>query len=194
MTARLRLTRAADSNLRAPAPAGTVPPRRFTHRSSRPCRRLLRKLALLDTSAVSRRRVLIVALAPSTRSPGAALVACSAAVALQGSVEAADQGASVKGLGQEADRSVLERARAHALFGKPSDENERHATTPGAQVRLQFDPAHGRHLDVYNCARRVVQLGRLQKRLGRRKRMNGVSERPYEIIRRGANRCIVVND
>src|SRR5439155_23470045 len=105
-----------------------------------------------------------------------------------------DQGRTAEGLGQETSCSVLQRSRADSLFGERRDENERHAASLGAQEGLQLDTAHGRHLDIRNHARRVIQVGRAQELGGRRECINGVSKRPYETTRRGANGRIIVND
>src|ERR1700737_4706489 len=49
----------------------------------------------------------------------------SAAMSLQGSIEAADQGGSGEGLRQEANCSGLQRSSADAVIGEGRDENKR---------------------------------------------------------------------
>jgi hypothetical protein len=118
----------------------------------------------------------------------------SAVTPLQGSVEAFDQSQSVEGLGQETNCSGLYRSRTDGLFREGCDENEWHVVPPGEQEGLQLDAAHGRHLDVRNHAGRVVEAGRLQELLGRRKCMDGVSERPQEVVSCDPNRSIIIDD
>src|SRR5580700_8610403 len=73
-------------------------------------------------------------------------------------------------------------------------EYEWHEVPLGKQEGLQFDTAHGRHLDIRNHARRVVEVGRPQEVLGRSKGMDGVSQRPEEVVGCDAEGCVVVND
>jgi len=98
------------------------------------------------------------------------------ALSFQGDIEACDQGFPVEGLGQIADRPGLQSPRAIALDGEGGDENERQAVSPGKQVGLQFEPAHGRHSDIRYHARCVTQVGRSQELLGRRECMDGVTK------------------
>jgi hypothetical protein len=123
-----------------------------------------------------------------------ALAARVAAVPLYGRAETIDQDVLIEGLGQEASRAIFERAGADALIGNRRDENERHAVSLGPQPGLQLNPAHRGHPDIGDHAPGIVQLRRLQKGLGGWKKMDDVSERPQEIVYRGANGCIVVND
>jgi len=95
----------------------------------------------------------------------------------QGSVEAFDQRLSVERFGQQTNRSEFPHSRTDGLVGEGRNENEWHALPPGEQEGLQFDTAHGRHLHVRNHARCVVEVGRPQELLGRRKRMDHVSKR-----------------
>jgi hypothetical protein len=113
---------------------------------------------------------------------------------LHGPAKATDQGVLVEGLGQQANRAIPERACPDALFRNGRDENERHTVSLIPQKRLQFDPAHRGHPDIGNHAPRIVQLHRLQKGLRGGKNMNDISERPHEIVYRGADGCIVIND
>src|SRR2546423_14078006 len=70
------------------------------------------------------------------------------APSFQGDIEACDQGFPVEGLGQVADRAGLQSSRAIALDGEGGDENERQPVSPGKQMGLQFETAHGRHSDI----------------------------------------------
>jgi hypothetical protein len=108
--------------------------------------------------------------------------------------EAFDQNVAVEGLGQEAGCSRLQRSLTTDLNGKSRDENERHAMSLGAQVGLQFDTGHHWHLNIRNHARRFMQIIRPQELYGRRKWMDDVPERPYEIAGSGTNGFIVVDD
>jgi hypothetical protein len=119
---------------------------------------------------------------------------CSAAMCLQRGAEALDQGRSRKGLAQETNRSGLQRPGADALIGEGRDENERRTVTLGAHKDEQVQTAHGRHLYVGNHTRRVIQVGRLQELLGRRKCMDPVAVRRQKIVRRGTDGCVIVND
>jgi len=101
----------------------------------------------------------------------------------EGRVEACDQAWSVERLGQKADGSGLHRSREGALLWKGRDEDERHVPAAGKQVGLQLDTAHGRHADIGNHTRHAVQALGLQELLGRRKRKDGVSMRPYKTAR-----------
>lgn len=121
-------------------------------------------------------------------------LAGSAAMPPQSRVEAFDQSFPVEGLGQETSCSRLQRSRANALNWKSRNENERHAMSLGEQVGLQFDTAHCWHLDICNHARRAIQLGRPQELFGRRKCMDDVPKRPHEIVDRGANGPIIIDD
>jgi hypothetical protein len=47
---------------------------------------------------------------------------------------------------------------------------------------------------VRNHTRRVIQAGRLQELLGRRKCMDHVSVRRQKIVRCGTDGCVIVND
>ena len=116
------------------------------------------------------------------------------AMPLQDCIEMPDQCCSVERLGQEADRSGIQRPPPPVLIGESRDENDRKATTLGQQVTLQLDTAHPGHLNVRNNTGRVVRLGRGQELLGRRKRASDVSKRPHEPVGRDANRRVIVND
>lgn len=116
------------------------------------------------------------------------------AFSFQGGIETCDQGFPVERLGQVADRPGLQGSHAIALDGEGGDENERQAVSPGKQVGLQFEAAHGRHSDIRYHARCVTQLGRSQELLGRREAMDGVAKRSYEVVGRGANGPIIVDD
>src|ERR1700687_1137887 len=94
-------------------------------------------------------------------------LAGSAAMSLQGGVEAADQGRSGEGLGQEANCSGLQHSRADAFFGEGRDENERHTGTLGTLALRNPTALHARNLTTRNPPRRVIQVGRPQELLGR---------------------------
>jgi len=113
---------------------------------------------------------------------------------LKGGVEAFDQGFSGERFCQEAGRSRLQGSRASVVDGESRDENEGHAVSLGAQMGLQIETAHRRHLNIGYHARGVVQVRRSQEFLGRTERMDDVSERPHEIVGRGANGAVVVDD
>jgi hypothetical protein len=98
-------------------------------------------------------------------------------ISLECSVKTFDQRLSVERLGQQANRSGFLHSRTDGLVGEGRNENERHALLPVAQEGLQFDTAHYRHLDVGNHAGCVIEVGRLQEFLGRRKRMHDVPKR-----------------
>jgi hypothetical protein len=85
-------------------------------------------------------------------------------------------------------------AGANTFNGKSRDENERDTMSLGEQEGLQFDTAHCWHLDICDHARRAVQLGAPQELFGRRKCMDDVPKRPHEIVDRGANGSIIVDD
>src|ERR1700719_170428 len=104
--------------------------------------------------------------APKDSKRPEALLAGSAAMPPQGSVEAVDQSNSVERLGQEGNCSGLQHSRTDGLFGEGRDEDEWHAVPLGKQEGLQLDTAHGRHLDIRNHARRIVEVGRSQELLG----------------------------
>jgi hypothetical protein len=114
---------------------------------------------------------------------------CSAAISLQRGAEALDQGRSGKRLAQEANCSGFQRPGADALIGEGRDENERRTVTLGAQKDEQIQTAHGRHLHIRNHARRVIQVGRPQELLGRRKCVDDVPVRPQKVVRRGTDGC-----
>jgi hypothetical protein len=120
--------------------------------------------------------------------------ACSRAAPGQSGAETFDQGVSVEGLGQESGRSRLRSSRASTFHGEGRDENERHPVSPRKQVGLQIGAAHRRHLNIRYHTRRVIQPGRLQEFFGRRKCMDDVPKRSYEIVGRGANGSVIVND
>ena len=101
----------------------------------------------------------------------------------EGRVEACDQAWPVERLGQKANCSGLHRSREGALLWKGRDEDERHVLAAGKQVSLQLDTTHGRHADIGNHTRHAVQALGLQELLGRRKRKDGVSMRPYKTAR-----------
>lgn len=113
---------------------------------------------------------------------------------LNGRAETADQDGLVEGLDQEADRPVLKRSGMDVLFGNGRDKNERYAISLSPQTGLQVDSAHRRHANIANHAPRIVHLLRLQEGLSGGKHINGVSKRPYEVVYRHANGCIVIND
>lgn len=129
----------------------------------------------------------------SPRATPKASLARSVLMPLQGGIEAFDQSLSVERFGQEANCSDLQRSGADGLFGERRDENERQEAALSGQEALQLETAHGWHLDIRNHARRVIQARRMQELLGRCKCMDGVSERPYEVVGRDANGCIIVN-
>jgi hypothetical protein len=62
------------------------------------------------------------------------------------------------------------------------------------EMGVQLDAAHPGHADIRNDARCVVQASRFQKLRGRRKRIGGIPERPYEPAGRSANECVVIDD
>jgi len=115
-------------------------------------------------------------------------------MSFQGSVEAVDQSGTGEGLGQEANGSGLQRSGADALIGEGRDKDERRLVTPGAHMHQKVQAAHGGHLHIRNDTRQVVQVGRLQKLLGRRKYIDQVSVRAKKIVGRGADGCVVVDD
>jgi Cytochrome bd terminal oxidase subunit I len=129
---------------------------------------------------------------PRRRSPSHVLG--SAAMSIQGCLEAGDQGGSSEGLAQKANGSGLQRSGADALIGEGRDENKRRLVTPGSHMRQKVQTAHGGHLHIRNDTQRVVPVGGLQEVLGRRKCMDQISMRAEKIIGRGADRCIVVYD
>ena len=116
------------------------------------------------------------------------------ALSFQGGIEASNQGFPIEGLGQIADRPGLQSSRAIALDGEGGDENEWQAISPGKQVGLQVETAHGRHSDIRDHARCVTQMGRSQELLGRREGMDGVAKRSHEVVGRCANGPIIVDD
>ena len=118
----------------------------------------------------------------------------SLAVPLESVVETFDQSFSVEGLGQETGRPRLRSSRASALDGEGRDENERRAVSLGQQVGLQLDTAHCRHLHICYHTRGVIQVGRSQELFGRRECMDDVPKRPHEIVGRGANGSVIVNN
>jgi hypothetical protein len=118
----------------------------------------------------------------------------SLAVPFQSCVKAFDQRFSAKRLGQETRRFCVQRSRARAFNREGRDENERHAVSLSKQAGLQFNTAHCRHLNIRYHTRRGIQLGRSQELFGRRECMDDVPNRPHEIVDRGANGSIVVND
>jgi hypothetical protein len=120
--------------------------------------------------------------------------ACSLTVPGQSGAETFDQGVSVEGLDQESGRSRLRSSCASTLHGEGRDENERHPVSAGKQVGLQIGAAHCRHLNICYHTRRVIQSGRLQELFGRRKCMDDVPERSHEIVGRGPNGSVIVND
>ena len=115
-------------------------------------------------------------------------------MSIQGSFDAIDQGGSSEGLGQEANGSGLQRAGADALFGEGRDKDKRRIAPLGAHMDQKVQAAHNGHLHIRNDTRQVVQVGRLQELLGRRKRTDRVSMRAEQIVGRGADGCVVVND
>jgi hypothetical protein len=117
-----------------------------------------------------------------------------APMSVERGAKAIDQSRSGEGFGQEASCSRLQRSGAVHLIRKGRDENERHAITLGAHHRLQLQAAHTWHLYIRNHARRVIQAGRLQEVLGRRKYLNRVPMRPQQFASRRANRRIIVDD
>jgi len=118
----------------------------------------------------------------------------SIAVLLQSGIEAVDQSFSGEGFGQETGRSRLQSSRASVLDRESRDENERHPASLGKQVGLQLETAHRWHLHICYHARGVIQVRRPQELLGRCECMNDVSKRPHEIVGRGANGAVIVND
>jgi hypothetical protein len=114
------------------------------------------------------------------------------AVPFQSCVKAFDQRFAAERLGQETRRFCVQRSRA--FNGEGRDENERHAVSLSKQAGLQFNTAHCRHLNIRYHTRRVIQLGRSQELFGRRKCMDDVPNRPHEIVNRGANGSIIIND
>jgi hypothetical protein len=118
----------------------------------------------------------------------------SIAVPLQSGVEAVDQSFAGEGLRQKTGCSRLQCSRASVLDRKSRDENERHPVSLGEQVGLQLETAHRWHLNICYHARGVIQVRRPQELLGRCECMNDVSKRPHEIVGRGANGAVIVND
>jgi hypothetical protein len=116
------------------------------------------------------------------------------AVLPQSGVEAVDQSFSGEGLRQKTGCSRLQSSLASALDRESRDENERHPVSLGEQVGLQLETAHRWHLDVCYHAPGVIQVRRPQELLGRCECMNDVSKRPHEIVGRGANGAVIVND
>jgi hypothetical protein len=106
---------------------------------------------------------------------------------LQRLIEVPDQGRSVERLGQKADRTGLEGARADAFVRESRDENDRQAPPFGDQAALQLDAAHAGHLDIGDQAQRLIRLSRPQEFVRRCKRMGHVSERPHEPVGRDAD-------
>src|SRR3984893_12980647 len=118
----------------------------------------------------------------------------SAAMPFQRGVEAFHQGGAGKGLAQEASCAGLQRSGADALIREGRYEDERRTITLGAQKDQQVQTAHGRHLDIRNHTRRVIQVDRLQELLGRCKCMDEVPVRTQKIVRRRTDGCVIVND
>jgi len=115
-------------------------------------------------------------------------------VPLQSGVEAVDQSFSGEGLRQKTDCSRLQSSRASILDRESRDENERHPVSLGEQVGLQLETAHQGHLNICYHARGVIQVRRPQELLGRCECVNDVTKRPHEIVGRGANGAVIVND
>jgi len=113
---------------------------------------------------------------------------------IQGSLKALDQARSGEGLGQEANGSRLQRAGADALLGEGCNKDKRRGVPLGTHMGQKVQAAHSGHLHIRNDACRVAQTGRLQKLLGRRKRIDQVSMRAEKIVGRGADGCIIVNN
>jgi hypothetical protein len=123
-----------------------------------------------------------------------ASLASSAAMSIQGSFDTVDQDGPREGLGQKANGSGLQRSGADALIGEGRDKDKRRIVPLHAHMRQKVQAAHNGHLHIRNDTRQIVQVGRLQELLGRRKRMDRVSMRAEQIVGRGANGCVVVND
>jgi hypothetical protein len=109
-------------------------------------------------------------------------------------LDTSDQVGCSKGLGEETNGSGPQRAVADAVLREGRDKNKRRLVTLGPHMRKKFQPAHAGHLHISNDTGRIVQVGRLQELLGRRKCMDQVSMRAEKIVDRGADGCIVVND
>ena len=62
------------------------------------------------------------------------------------------------------------------------------------QVALQLDPAHSRHLDVRDQARRLVDASETQEFLGRRKRMRDKPMQAHKLRRRDADGLVVIDN
>src|SRR5882672_8952556 len=113
---------------------------------------------------------------------------------IQGSFDAVDQDGPREGLGQEANGAGLQRPGADTFVGESRDKDKRRIAPLGAHMHQKVQAAHNGHLHIRNDARQVVQVGRLQELLGRRKRTDRVSMRAEQIVGRGADGCVVVNN
>src|SRR3977135_1405839 len=77
-----------------------------------------------------------------------------------GDIEASDHILSVERFVQKADSTRRHSARLDDLVGKGRKENDWDFVTLGDQYALQLNPAHDRHLDVRDQARRCSETGR----------------------------------
>lgn len=118
----------------------------------------------------------------------------SAIIGLCGSLQTSDKAFCVEWLGQIANCPGRKRLGSDLLIRECREENKRNAVALSAQVILQLDAAHARHLDICNDAREIVLTVRSQEVLGGRERMYDISERPYQAAGGGTYGFVVVND
>src|SRR4029077_10963534 len=96
---------------------------------------------------------------------------------LQRALEAADDHVAIDGLAEEAHGAGRLRALADPFLGEGGDEDDRYTALSRLELALQVEPAHARHLDVGDQARRVLQAGRGEEGLGRGEHAGLVTER-----------------
>jgi hypothetical protein len=108
--------------------------------------------------------------------------------------EAVQQTRLVNGLAKVADDPSVERAGPVGVVGVASDEDRRNRVSVIAEVSVEVDSGHSRHLDVGDQAGGLIQAMGREKIGCRRESLDRIAQRPHEPSHGLANGPIIIDD
>src|ERR1700719_4673934 len=111
----------------------------------------------------------------------------------EGLIEAFDQAVLAERLAQKTESARIQDPVADPFVEIGGHEYDRRRVAVGDQTGLQIGPAHARHVQIGNHARRFPNIAGTQVLFGRGKRCSGVTQRFYEAFRGLTDGFIVVD-
>src|SRR5262249_30184951 len=97
-------------------------------------------------------------------------------------------------LAEVADRAIANDPGLDRLVGIGGHEDDRCPMTAGGQLALQIDPAHARHLNVGDEARRRGDKVRIEKGLRGREGVDMIAQHTDQVFRRFSDGIVVIDD